>query len=171
MFKQLINECRSVFEDAEPPAPAQPEGEYNGVKLGKNDKASERVGYLLSTPLEDMSRKKMLKLVPHLDHHFTKGHGAGEGENGVVDMNDLSTLGRHAETISNQAHAIVRMPGPAHHLASTLCNHVADAHAKMSGAAEQDEDVEGASLHANEHGKFKHIAHQHRKVARRHGYY
>jgi hypothetical protein len=176
MFRPLITECRSVLEDAEThPQPEggkpQPEGEYKAVRLNKHDRAAHKIGYLLSTPLPDMSRKKMLKLVPHMHHHFEKGHGKGEGDYGVVDVGDLAALGRHAQEISNHANAVMRMPGPAHHLASHLTGHVANIHDRMSKFGRDNSDDESAELHANESGKFRHLSHHHRKIARRHGYF
>lgn len=177
MFRSLITECRSVLTE-EPEVKSQPEGgkaqpagEYKSVRLNKHDRAAKKVGYMLSTPPEELSRKKLLKLIPHLNHHFEKGHGKGEGDYGTVDVGDLTTLGRLATGISNHANSVKRMPGPAHHLAAHLMHHVANAHDRMSAWGKDNGDDESAELHANESGKFRHLSHHHRKIARRHGFY
>lgn len=165
----MIEDVRGILGEEEQAA-TQPEGEYKGVRLNKTDRASHKVGYLLSTPPEDMSRKKMLKMIPHMQHHFEKGHGKGEGEYGTVDTDDLATLGRKAVDISNHANSVTRMPGPANHLAAHLTKHVANCHDRMSQFWRGSEDDESADLHANEAGKFHHLSHEHSKKARRHGF-
>lgn len=176
MFRSLITECRSVLiEDAAPTAQPeggkpQPEGEYKPVRLNKNDRAAKKVGHLLGSPPESLSRKKMLKMIPHMQHHFEKGHGKGEGDYGVVDVADLTKLGRLATGISNHANTVQRMPGPAHHLAANLTNHVANCHDRMSAFGKDTGDDESADLHSNESGKFRTMSHDHVKKARRHGF-
>lgn len=175
MFRSLIVECRSTLTEAEVAkqpegGKAQPEGEYKTVRLNKTDRAAKKVGHLLSTPPEALSRKKMLKMIPHMQHHFEKGHGKGEGDYGVVDVGDLTTLGRLATGISNHANSVQRMPGPAHHLAAHLTNHVANCHDRMSAWGKDNGDDESAELHSNESGKFRHISNDHTKKARRHGF-
>jgi hypothetical protein len=160
MLRSLINECRAVLEDAA--VAATP-------RKSKHDQAAERVGYALSTPPENISRKKMLKLVTKMHHHFEKGHGSGEGDYRTVDANDIATLGRHAEAISNHANSVTRMPGPAHHFAAHLCGHVANAHNRMSNHFKNNGDEESAELHGNECAKHSALSKHHHKVASRHG--
>ena len=161
MLRSLINECRSeLLEDAA--IAATP-------RKSKHDRSAEKVGYALSTPPENISRKKMLKLVPHLHNHFEKGHGKGDGDYRTVDANDLATLGRHAEAISNHANSMKRMPGPAHHLAAHLCGHVANANDRMSNYWKDNGNDESAELHGTECAKHNGLARHHHKVARRHG--
>jgi hypothetical protein len=160
MLRSLINECRAVLEDAA--IAATP-------RKSKHDQAAERVGYALATPPENISRKKMLKLVTKMHHHFEKGHGSGEGDYRTVDANDLATLGRHAEAISNHANSVTRMPGPAHHFAAHLCGHVANAHGRMSSYWKDNGDDESAELHGSECEKHGALSKHHHKVAGRHG--
>lgn len=117
-----------------------------------------------------MSRKKMLKTIPHLHHHFEKGHGKGDGDYRTVDLDDLKTLSRHAEQISNDANAVMRMPGPAHHLAGHLCKHVANAHERMSKYWTDNGDDESAELHSSDCAKYNEKAKHHHKVSMRHGH-
>jgi hypothetical protein len=165
MFKSLISECLAYLSEA---------GEENqpvkAPRKHKHDRAAERTGHLLNTPLSSMSRRKMLKTIPHLHHHFEKGHGKGEGDYRTVDLDDLNTLSKHAEQISNDANAIMRMPGPAHHLAGHLCKHVASAHERMSKYWTDNSDNESAELHGSESAKYGDMAKHHHKVSKRHGY-
>lgn len=174
MFRPLIDAFRAELQedDASGTSASIPEveAESKAPKRNKHDRASDKMGYLLSTPLAAMSRKKMMKMIPHLLHHFTKGHGK-PAEDGSVDRDDLATLGRHAKHISDQANGIRRMPGAAHHLAGHLTRHVADCHdrmAKVMKMADQDED---ADLHSNEGAKFRELSKHHKMTARRHGIY
>lgn len=174
MFRSLISECRAELHEGD--SPDVPEADMEAAELGKpvrkhkHDRASERVGALLSTPLANMSRKKMMKLIPHLLHHFTKGHGKG-GEDGSVDMDDLMTLSRHAQHISDQANGIRRMPGAAHHLAGHLLRHVADCHDRMASCAKSSGRDEDCDLHTNEGAKYRQLSKHHKMTARRHGIY
>jgi hypothetical protein len=178
MFRSLITECRSVLvEDGEEESADKPqtvntaEVAPKAKRRNKHDRAAHKVGDLLGTPPQNLSRKKMLKMIPHMMHHFEKGHGAGEGDYRTVDADDLATLGRHASNISAHANAMLRMPGPAHHMASHLCNHVANAHDRMSKYFKMNADDESAELHSNECEKHRSLAADHRKKARRHGHY
>lgn len=165
MFRDLISECRvSLSEEGEENQPVK------APRKHKHERASEKVAHLLSAPIEGMSRKKLLKLIPHLMHHFEKGHGSGEGDYRTVDADELATLGRHAERISAHAHGVKRMPGPVHHLSSHLCNHVANAHDRMSKYWADNGNEEEAELHGNESAKFRAAHKEHGKKARRHGY-
>lgn len=177
MFRSLINEFRSVLE-AEEATPAAEKPEVNTAEVApkakrknKHDRAAHVVGHVLGTPPQNLSRKKMLKSVRHMMHHFEKGHGAGEGDYRTVDANDLATLGRHAQNISAHANSMARMPGPAHHMATHLCNHVANAHDRMSKFFKMNADEESAELHGNESKKHRELAADHRKKARRHGHF
>jgi len=177
MFRSLINECRSVLEDgeesADKPAVNTAEVAPKAKRRNKHDRAAHKIGELLGTHPGNLSRKKMLKMVRHMKHHFEKGHGAGEGEGDykTVDADDLATLGRHAVDVSSHANAMMRMPGPAHHMASHLCNHVANAHDRMSKFFKMNADEESSELHGNECEKHRSLAADHRKKARRHGHY
>jgi len=175
MFRPLIDAFRAEIQEDDASGTSstdrpEPEGESSTPKRSKHDRSSEKMGYLLSTPLAAMSRKKMMKMIPHLLHHFTKGHGK-PGEDGSVDSDDLATLGRHAKHISDQANSIRRMPGAAHHLAGHLMRHVADCHDRMAKAKKMSAENEDADLHANEGAKFRALSKAHQKVARRHGIY
>jgi len=164
MFRSMIAECRSeLLEDDAAPA-AKP------VRKCKNDRCAEGIGHLLATPLANMSRKKMLKMIPRLHHHFEKGHGKGDGDYRTVDLDDLNTLGRHAEKISNDANSVMRMPGPAHHLAGHLCKHVANAHERISSYFKDNGNDESAELHSSDCAKYGDLAKHHHKVSRRHGF-
>jgi hypothetical protein len=177
MFRSLITEFRSVIESDEGGDAAKPqtvntaEVAPKAKRRNKHDRAAHKIGDLLGTPPQNLSRKKMLKMIPHMMHHFEKGHGAGEGDYKTVDVDDLATLGRHAQNISSHANAMMRMPGPAHHMASHLCNHVANAHDRMSKFFKMNADEESAELHSNESEKHRSLAADHRKKARRHGHY
>jgi hypothetical protein len=163
MLRSLINECRAeLFEDAA--IAATP-------RKNKHDRAAGKVGYVLSTPPENISRKKMLKAVSHMYHHFEKGHGKGDGDYRTVDLDDLTTLGRHAEAISNHANSVTRMPGPAHHFAAHLCGHVANAHERMGRYWNDNGNEESTELHGNECAKHGALSKHHHKVAKRHGYH
>jgi hypothetical protein len=176
MFRSLISECRTELiedgmpeadmEDADKPAPAA----SGAPRKNKHDRAAERMGFILATPLANMSRKKMMKMIPHLMHHFTKGHGK-PGDDGSVDANDLATLSRHAQHISDQANGVRRMPGAAHHLAGHLTRHVADCHDRMVKAKKMQDLADEADLHANEGAKFRQLSKHHKMTARRHGIY
>lgn len=175
MFRSLIAECRMELTEEEaaeePETPSTDSTVPKATRLNKHDRAAHKIGHLLGTPPQQLSRKKMLKMVPHMMHHFEKGHGAGEGEYRIVDINDLATLGRHAENISAHANSIRRMPGPAHHMASHLCHHVANAHDRMAKYFKSNADEESAELHSNESAKHRALSIDHKKKARRHGYY
>lgn len=178
MFRSLISDCRAEILEQEAPSDDHPEAQTPPTDDGggqprknKHDRAAERIGFVLSVPLGGMSRKKMMKMVPHIAHHFEKGYGKGEGEFGVVDADDLSTLGRHAQHISDQANQIRRMPGAAHHLAAHLMKHVANAHERMAHAAHAGKQKEAEDLHANEHERFRGLQKHHKLQARRAGIY
>lgn len=177
MFRSLITECRSVLEADEGGDAAKPQTVNTAEvapkpqRRNKHDRAAHKIGELLGTPPQNLSRKKMLKMVRHMKHHFEKGHGAGEGDYKTVDSNDLATLSRHATNISAHADSMRRMPGPAHHMASHLCNHVANAHDRMSKWSKSQGNEEEAELHGKECESHRQRAAEHRKKARRHGFY
>lgn len=173
MLRSLIAEVRSELrveaeEPADDPAPAAAE---KPKRKNKHDRAAHKIGHLLGTPPHQLSRKKMLKMVPHMMHHFEKGHGAGEGDYRIHDADDLATLSRHAENISAHAHGMTRMPGPAHHMSSHLCKHVANAHDRMSKYWKDQGNEESAELHSKHAEKFHALCADHKKKARRHGLY
>jgi len=177
MFRSLISEMRSVLgeddemEEPETPSTASTVSGDKPKRMNKHDRAAHKIGHMLGVHPSQLSRKKMLKMVPHMMHHFEKGHGAGEGDYRIVDQNDLATLGRHAQNISSHANSMRRMPGPAHHMAAHLCNHVANAHDRMAKYFKMNADEESAELHGNESAKHRELAVDHKKKARRHGYY
>lgn len=177
MFRSLITECRSVLEADEGGDAAEPqtvntaEVAPKAKRRNKHDRSAHKIGELFGTHPGNLSRKKMLKMVRHMKHHFEKGHGAGEGDYKTVDADDLATICRHAVNISSHANAMMRMPGPAHHMASHLCNHVANAHDRMSKHCKMNADDESAERHGNESEKHRQLAADHRKKARRHGHY
>ena len=172
MFRSLISECRNeVLEDDDMEDVGEPATPSTGTsRKSKHDRASERIGFILGTPLANMSRKKMMKMIPHLMHHFTKGHGKPD-EMGAVNSDDLATLSRHAQHISDQANGVRRMPGAAHHLAGHLMRHVADCHDRMAKATKRAGQEEEAGIHANEGAKFRQLSKHHKMTARRHGIY
>ena len=173
MFRSLISECRAELHETEGAdmAAEKPAAPSSGApRKNKHDRAAERMGFILGTPLANMSRKKMMKMIPHLLHHFTKGHGKG-GEDGSVDMDDLMTLSRHAQHISDQANGVRRMPGAAHHLAGHLMRHVADCHDRMSKCAKNSGRDEDCDLHTRESEKYRQLSKHHKMTARRHGIY
>jgi len=164
MFESIIQECRFAIDESDD------ESAVVATRKNKHDRSAERVGHLLQTSFHDISRKKLLKTIPHLHHHFEKGHGQGDGEYRTVDVDDLAELSKHAERISQHANDVMRMPGPAHHLASRLCGHVANIHGRMNTWALDNNEAESAEMHGGECAKHTALAKHHKKVALRHGF-
>jgi hypothetical protein len=177
MFRSLISEMRSVLgeaEDDKAEAPAEKPAAAAADKpkrANKHDRAANKIGQMLGVHPGQMSRKKMLKMVRYMKYHFEKGHGCGDGEHGTVDCDDLVTLGRHAGNISAHANSMKRMPGPAHHMAAHLLNHVANAHDRMAKYFKMNADEESAELHSHQSAKHRELSVDHKKKARRHGYF
>lgn len=167
MFRSLIVECRSELGESEEPEV----GPDTPKRMNKHDRAAAKVGHLLSLSPEHVGRKKALKMVPHMHHHFENGHGKGEGEYRTVDQDDLKDLSRHGEAYSVHAVSVKRSPGPHHHLAANLNKHVANCHDRMSKYFQDNGQDEEAELHSSECDKHRSLSKQHGKVASRHGYY